>query len=199
MKRLMVCLVALMVVAMGVSAANAAPYFTGNIGMVMLEDSDVTEAGGSGEMSFDDGFGLTLGLGNAYGNGFRSEVEFGYRTNDTDELSVSGYGSIPIGGDITTVSLMANVLYDFVPEGNVSPFIGVGLGIANIEADLDYLESADDNVFAGQLMAGVGFAVSPNVKLDVQYRYFVTEDPDFDGTEGEYATHNALVGLRYSF
>jgi opacity protein-like surface antigen len=35
--------------------------------------------------------------------------------------------------------------------------------------------------------------------LDLQYRYFATADPDFDGTEAEYQTHNFFAGLRFDF
>lgn len=201
MKQFSVVLFALaMVLGWGLSVASAGPYVSGNLGAVWVEDSDLADDFGNEiEISFDTGFGITGAIGNAFDNGFRTEVELGYRTNDMDEASVSGLGSASIDGDVSTLSLMVNGLYDFMPGNTVSPFVGVGIGFANVEADIDFAGSEDDNVLAYQLAAGVAFPVNPNMNIDVQYRLFGTEDPDFDDVEAEYTTHNLMVGLRYSF
>jgi len=197
MKKQFVVLLALtMFIGLGVSAAFAAPYVSGNVGAVWLEDSDF---GDEAEISFDTGFGITAAIGNAYENGLRGEVEFGYRTSDMDEFdSDSGSGSID-DGDISTISLMLNGYYDFRPKETISPFIGAGIGYANVEGDIEELGSEDDNVFAYQVAVGVAFAINPQTKIDVQYRYFDTDDGDFDNLEVEYGTHNAMLGVRYSF
>jgi len=197
MKKQFVVLLALtMFIGLGVSAAFAAPYVSGNVGAVWLEDSDF---GDEAEISFDTGFGITAAIGNAYENGLRGEVEFGYRTSDMDEFdSDSGSGSID-DGDISTISLMLNGYYDFRPKETICPFIGAGIGYANVEGDIDELGSEDDNVFAYQVAVGVAFAINPQTKIDVQYRYFDTDDGDFDNLEVEYGTHNAMLGVRYSF
>ena len=60
-------------------------------------------------------------------------------------------------------------------------------------------------VFAYQAAAGVGYAVSKEVTLDLGYKYFATAKPSFKvlGTavkvEGEYMSHNLLLGVRYNF
>jgi len=197
MKKQFVVLLALtMFIGLGVSAAFAAPYVSGNVGAVWLEDSDF---GDEAEISFDTGFGITAAIGNAYENGLRGEVEFGYRTSDMDEFdSDSGSGSID-DGDISTISLMLNGYYDFRPKETISPFIGAGIGYANVEGDIEELGREDDNVFAYQVAVGVAFAINPQTKIDVQYRYFDTDDGDFDNLEVEYGTHNAMLGVRYSF
>jgi len=185
-----------MFIGLGVSAAFAAPYVSGNVGAVWLEDSDF---GDEAEISFDTGFGITAAIGNAYENGLRGEVEFGYRTSDMDEFD-SDFGSGSINdGDISTISLMVNGYYDFRPKETICPFIGAGIGYANVEGDIDELGSEDDNVFAYQVAVGVAFAINPQTKIDVQYRYFDTDDGDFDNLEVEYGTHNAMLGVRYSF
>ena len=48
--------------------------------------------------------------------------------------------------------------------------------LANLEA-----------AFAGESMA------------HIKYRYFATSDPEFDGTEVEYASHNIYAGIRLNF
>ena len=181
--------VSLMVLALvlgwGATAAFAGPYVSGDVGVVWVEDSDFSYDGDDlgVELSFDSGYGITAALGYAtvldpkvdyYG--YRGEVELGYRKNDTDKVSASGLGSLSVDGDASTFSLMANGYIDFLPEQAISPFIGVGIGFANVEGDIDDLGSDDDNVFAWQAIAGVGFAVSEQIKIDVQYRYFGTDD-----------------------
>lgn len=184
---------------LGVTTVGAAPYISGNLGAVMVNDSDLSEDGATGEMSLDPGFGLTGAVGNTFGNGFRGEIELSYRANDLDELTIDGLGSGSVDGDVTTLALMGNAYYHFIPGGTFSPFIGVGIGAANIEADINDFGSEDDTVFAYQLALGGAFAASEKLSFDLQYRFFGTSDPDFNGTEAEYTTHNLMAGLRYNF
>jgi opacity protein-like surface antigen len=220
MKRLLIVLsVSAMVFGFGISVSYAAPYFSGNIGAVWVEDSDLTSdqidnfGGNEADLSFDTGYGATAALGfssydskkrrgrsrrHTYNSGARAEIELGYRKSDMDEISVSGDGSESIDGDFSVLSLMANGFYDFMPSNTFSPFIGGGIGYANVKSKVDGTQK-NDNVFAYQLAAGVAIAASQKIKIDLQYRYFVTDDPDLDGVEAEYTAHNLLIGVRYSF
>jgi opacity protein-like surface antigen len=201
MKKILIVLSVLgIVLVLGVSISFATPYISGNLVLVWVSDSDVKDDfGDEAEISFDVGYGLSAAVGNAYENGGRAEVEFGYRTNDIDDISVSGYGSASIGGDVSAMSLMANGFYDFAPNEKLSPFIGGGVGMAYVEGDIDYLGSANDYVFAYQASVGISIIVTQSTKFDVQYRFFGTDDPDFDGLEAEYTTHNLMIGFRQSF
>ena len=174
-------------------------YYSANMGVVAVEDSSIDDGNDSGEMSFDDGFAATGALGDALGNGMRVEMELGYRVNDLNKISVAGFGSTGIGGNLKTISLMGNAYYDFLNDGPFKPFIGVGAGVADIEADIDLVGTEDDTVFAYQIAAGGSLTVNDHLSIDVQYRYFATEDPNFDGLKAEYATHNLFFGLRFNF
>ena len=201
MKKLLIALSVLgIVLLLGVSTSFATPYISGNLGLVLVNDSDVTDAyGDDAEISFDAGYSLSAAIGNAYENGGRAEVEFGYRANDIDDIKVPGYGSASISGDVSAMSLMANGYYDFKPDNKLSPFIGAGIGMAYVEGDIDYLGSENDYVFAYQASLGVSIDVTQSTKFDAQYRFFGTDDPDFDGLEAEYTTHNLMIGFRQSF
>ena len=200
MQKTLVFLLALTILmGFGFSIACAEPYISGNLGVVFVEDSNIeNDFSNVADVSFDAGFGITAAAGNTYDTGFRAEVEFGYRSKEIDEFD-SEYKHGSLDGDISALSMMINGFYDIKPEERFCPFIGVGIGIADIEGDLDEFGSEDEVVFAYQLAAGVAFAVDQNTKLDVQYRYFSTNDPDFNGLNVEYDTHNAVLGLRYSF
>ena len=202
------------------STAYAKPYLSGSLGYVDAEDSDLTGVyGGDGlsEVTFDGCIGFMLAVGSALPNGLRGEIELAYRYSDVDSIN-GPYNSYSISDVyVSSGALMANGYFDLMPNQSISPFIGGGVGFATVVAtfedddiyyydpyrDIYYYEddydSEYDTVFAYQLMAGLSFAVNPNLKIDLQYRYFATDDPDFDGVEIEYKTHNGLLGLRYQF
>jgi opacity protein-like surface antigen len=200
MKNLAITLVVLAaVMGLGIANASAEMYFSGNAGAVWVNDSDIDDGFDTGEISFDTGFGITAALGHSYGNGFRTEAELGFRSNDIDEISIDGFGSASIDGDISSLSFMVNGFYDFMLGNTFTPFVGAGIGFANVEGDIDGIGSEDDNVFAYQIAAGMAFPVNQSLKIDLQYRLFGTDDPDFDGLEAEYITHNLMIGFRQSF
>jgi len=173
-----------------VSAVSAAPYVSGDFGLVSVSDSTLS-GNTSGEMSMDPGFGFLAAIGNNF-DGLRAEAEFAYRTNDLDEVS-----NVSVNGDISSMAVMGNLLVDLPLSESVRPFLGAGIGLANVEIDSN--GSSDDTVFAYQAIAGIGFPLTHVTTLDFQYRYFATADPDFDGTEAEYDTHNFFAGLRFDF
>jgi len=208
MKNILVGLLTFAIIGSWASVSFAETYVSGNLGVVIVEDSDIDDGPLSGEFTFDTGFGVLGAVGTSWensgdrgssGNGGRLEAELGYRQNDFDEVKVDGFGSANIDGDISALSLMANLYYDVSMEGSITPYIGVGAGVARIEADIDGASSEDDTVFAGQLILGGSIATSETLSVDLQYRYFATDDPEFDGLDAEYSTHNLMIGLRHSF
>lgn len=183
--------------AFGVSVAGAESYISGSMGLASVSDANIDTGSNSGEIEFDSGFTATGAYGQTLGDAGRIEVELGYRTNDIDK--VNGLGITDIDGDIATVSLMGNAFYGLSNNSRFTPFVGAGLGFANIEADIERGDEEDDTVFAYQVAAGASMAVTETLDIDLQYRYFATEDPDFDGLKAEYASHNLMFGLTLYF
>lgn len=180
-----------------VSSVAAAPYVSGNFGMVSLRDATFSEPGFSAEVSTDPGFGFIAAVGNTF-DGLRGEGELAYRTNDLDKIS-AGIDSAPLNGEMTSLSVMGNLLVDVPLSESVRPFLGAGIGLAQIDFDLSGVGSEDDTVFAYQAIAGIGFLLTHVTTLDLQYRYFATSDPDFEGAKGEYQSNNFFAGLRFDF
>jgi opacity protein-like surface antigen len=181
------------------STAAARMYFSGNLGVAIVDDADAFDGYDQAVISFDPGFTGTVAFGITSGYGLRSEFEIGYRSNEIEDITVRGYRSEPLNGDFSTTSMMGNILVDFMPGGPQNVFIGGGIGLANAEVDFGYYGTDDDTVLAYQLMAGVSLSTGYNMWMDIQYRYFATEDPEFGYIEAEYATHNAMIGLRMEF
>ncbi|MEQ8195971.1 MAG: OmpA family protein, partial [Rhodospirillales bacterium] len=143
--------------------------------------------------------------GYAYPSGFRTEFELGHRGIDVGAVSGVTTGS----GDVDIFSFMVNGYYDFKNKTKWTPYLGIGIGGANISADAVSPISGSalddsDLVFAYQGMAGLTYEVNERLNLFADYRYFRTADPDFTlqnstAVESEYADHRIMVGLRWFF
>ena len=181
-------------------------YVSGNIGFAMLSDSDITDSTEpvTLTMEYDTGWALGGALGYDF-NRFRVEGEISYQTNDIDKVGAMGV-SLAASGDVSSLAFLINGYFDFVNDSAFTPYITAGLGYAQIDLNdfnvagsglSDY--SDDDSVFAYQVGLGVGYAVTEKVTIDVKYRYFATEDLEFDTTEVDVASHNFLFGVRFNF
>ncbi|MBA3005330.1 MAG: outer membrane beta-barrel protein [Proteobacteria bacterium] len=203
------------------SASAAGMYVSGKLGLSVPPTLTASGADYWGTWADDVSFDTGMAINGAFGydfNGFRAEAELGYQQNnlDTDdwrEADRFGYyrsGTLSYAdGDMTATTFFANGYYDFKNNSPFVPYLGVGIGYANIELndvkvdpwDVGY--SNDDGVFAYQLMAGVSYAINKTVALDFSYRYVGAADPSFDDyggtTDFEFASHNFLLGARMSF
>ncbi len=202
--------------------AHAQWYVSGNVGAAILQDAKVTDTftGGSitGDVEFDNGYGVSGALGHAWGP-FRLEGEISYRKNDLDKVNVTSLtvagvvftalGSASLGGDISSLGFMANGFYDFDTGGPWVPFVGAGIGGARLNIDIKSVAGVatvydqSDTVFAYQAAAGIGYKFTPKIMATLSYRYFVTSDPTFndgvDKLEAEYRSHNIWAGLIVRF
>ena len=185
-------------------SAVAQVYLDLGGGLAVLQDSDLEEGAVTGELGIEIGGVFTIAGGYRFNDRFRADVEFGYQVNDVDNLTISFLGlsaSANASGDVTTLSFMANGYFD-VPFGNpeLKPYIGAGIGFANVEADVTVLgvnSTSDDTAFAYQLSAGIRYKLGENVDLRAGYRMMGTAELDFDGTEADYLSHNFMVGITF--
>jgi len=194
----------------------AGPYMSISAGGTWLEDADLGYNDPfliDDELEFDTGFNVGLAGGYDYGM-TRLEAEIAYRMNDVDQINSEGE-TFSVDGDISALSFMLNGYLDLVTGSPVTPYIGAGLGVANVAAnrvkvnvpgigELSFIDD-DDTVFAYQFSAGIAFALDRSMALDLGYRYFATLEPEFDdelafgGLEAEYNSHNVSLGLRINF
>lgn len=184
-------------------------YISGNIGLATLNDADANDSnlpGVTASREFDSGAAFTGAIGYGIDN-FRLEGEIGYQQNDFDEQEAGGI-SRDLSGDLTTLSFLVNAYYDFPTSSKFTPFITAGLGLAQVDVnDLRISGSRqasfddDDTVFAGQVGAGVSYAVNEQIALELKYRYFMTENLEFsDGSSLDGPnSHNVFLGMRYTF
>jgi opacity protein-like surface antigen len=182
-------------------------YVSGNLGFAMASDSDLTDSAVPGitvNTEFDTGLALGAALGYDF-NRFRVEGEISYQKNDIEKISAQGVPFDPTG-DAAALSFLINGYYDFVNRSAFTPYISAGLGFAQVEFnDLDisrigFSGSSDtDTVFAYQIGIGVGYALTEKFIIDVKYRYFGTEDSEYNTTKAEFVSNNFLFGVRFNF
>ena len=97
-------------------------------------------------------------------------------------------------GSASAVYAMANAWYG-IDLGGITPFIGAGIGIANLTLDSQYdapytPASFDESgtTYAAQVGAGVSINVTESMALTARYRYFMTGDVDFTDGQGDTVT-----------
>ncbi len=173
-------------------------YLSGNFGFGVRPDAKATGLSGK----FDNNLAVVLNgaFGIELAEYFRLEAEAGFHTNAADRTTTT----FPEYG-FSVLSLMGNAFFD-IPTGlPLRPYVGAGVGFGIARASEDIFDSSDsDLVGAFQLMAGLGYDISPKATLTIGYRYFTTTDPDFvlapsQFFETEYTSHDILFGARFRF
>ncbi len=198
------------------------PYFSGNLGLALLKDSsmsnsELNDMGASVDIESKSGVGLGVALGYDFGNSMRIEGEFAYQRNDTDKFTVSAMGyrvSLGLDGHTSSSCVMVNGYYDFTNLGRVAPFLSAGIGYSKVKQEItglsgyddvtdgeeiDIKSREDDTALAYQVGAGIGYAVSKTLTIDAKYRYFTTDDLNFNGISVKYSSHNFYIGVRLGF
>ena len=134
---------------------------------------------------------------------WRVEVEGGYRPAQASNSFVSGH--------FRAASAMANLIYDVLPDSRLTPFIGGGVG-----ADFWRMKETSANTilrsrriaFAWQGIAGLSYAASDQMNLDLTYRYFNGGRgdvvcggacPPTPVHFGDAVDHSLTLGVRYAF
>lgn len=181
---------------------------------------------------FDNGwiFGGSFGVRTA--KNFRFELELSHSQAPGDTFSfqaaAAGLGAIGLDGalrgDVEQTSLMVNVAKEF-GQGRLHPYVGAGVGLAYVDADLVGAVGlggvglggllgglpaigvpawGDDVVLAYQAMAGLGFDVTSCMEAFLEYR--LTGHGDLEDylriLPGDldlgWAQH-VILGVRYAF
>ncbi len=163
--------------------ANATEGWYGRLDVGTSIDGELNDSFNTYEL--EDDFVASVGAGYGFSNGFRLEGAVDRRNNDV----------APLPDEATAWSAMANLYYDFNRGGRFQPYIGVGAGYTQLETNA----FEDNDGFAYQGIAGIGYAMSENATLDVGYRYFAAPEVSFPGFDVDYEHQAVTVGIRYAF
>ena len=180
-----------------------------------------TTAGPTVNIHTQDDWAAFARLGYQVSDHWRVEGELGYRPGDVDSAitrnpsaatfsalctpNVTRTAAAPScgspDGDAKTWSLMANVIYDVLPDSPINPFLGVGVGaartklrmtgqVSNVPGVISATNPAfqnividdDDTAFAWQAIAGFAWKATDRLNVDLTYRYLGTSDLNFTST-----------------
>src|SRR5215471_11195643 len=85
-------------------------------------------------VTFDLGWAAGAQIGYAFG-GPRVELEYSYRNNGASTIATTA-GTQSATGSLTSNNFMVNALYDFDTGSKWVPYVGLGVGVADVSADM---------------------------------------------------------------
>jgi opacity protein-like surface antigen len=183
--------------------------------------------------SSNDVFIGTIGAGAYFTPHIRGDLTLDFRSREDIDASAT-YADpgppAPVTGLVTDrikldrVVGLANLYWDILPRGVVTPYIGAGIGIVYNDISRTHLTTEDDGGgpvtvksgsgketgvgLAAALMAGGSFSLSPAWAVDVSYRALYLEGGSVRAAlnTGEVSTakiddvweHQVRVGLRFN-
>ncbi|HUK10218.1 MAG TPA: outer membrane beta-barrel protein [Stellaceae bacterium] len=156
------------------------------------------------------GFAGGLTLGYEWPFNVRLEGEATLRRNDYSNLTTpTTAGTLPLSGNTVSMALMGNVLYDFLPHTAWTPYLGFGIGgaaftVNSLSAPALGIPSTSATLwqFAYQGIAGVKYALSPTVSINLDYRYFTMPNATFmtgavTQLKSQYGANTVMLGIAY--
>lgn len=165
----------------------------------------------SGETYLDNGYHAAAMLGYAFGNGWSVEGELGYIHADQNGGTYGPY-EVPVTGTGTVAYGLVNAWYGFDLGNGITPFIGGGVGVANLTLDSVYTGDLFEastfkdsaTTYAAQIGGGVTLQLTDAVSLVGRYSYFKTGDVDFVDGQGttltsSFGSHLVDIGLKVTF
>jgi opacity protein-like surface antigen len=192
-----------------------------DLDVILNHDTTSTTFDNGYDVNFKTGYDVDAIAGYKLGI-LRFEAEGAYKRAKVDGLGVSTplitavgtdadrtatAADFDVGNHVAITSLMANALLDSnFGDSRFGGYVGGGAGRAWAKFSGD-----KNNAWAFQGIAGLRYAVTPNVDAGIKYRYFHTGKLDFndaftvDGepfttlAKGNYDSHSVLASLVYNF
>ena len=172
-------------------ALTLVPGLTG-VPFKQLKREPTNEEAGKTNWDFDLGFGADGALGYDFGS-FRVDAEFTYLTaKSVFDVHKTNRRENNVTADdtLTVLAATANAWYDLDTGTAWSPYIGIGVGAANVDVKLATSENQGDEYFTGN---GWGFAYQAGVgvALEVLTGFSLVGGYQFFGTLATEVKHTA--------
>lgn len=170
---------------------------------------------GAVQADLEAGLGGQVAYGMRYSQNVRFEAALGYRSQDitsrvTYPAPFAGSGG-GLGGDqdehrASAITLDFNAYYDLPITGPVRPYVGAGVGLAQVDLD-DGLLSDGGSTANLQAMAGVSLKAGSKATLFVEGRYQRLGTLEVETTNGFTTVQDEITrggpavyaGARFSF
>lgn len=207
-------------------------YLRGDISYDVFTDPEVIYNEDVSTLRFkraeiDDTWNVGFGFGYRFNDWFRADATFAYHhtTDFHGKTSTTDCCFSNEHAEVTKLTAMVNAYADLGHWGGVTPYVGAGVGTAFVDWSNYRFEDFCDTCggtllgrgewasdadwhFAWALMAGLAVELTPNLALDVGYRFVDIDDgviiKDNDPLNGDVRfedlqEHEARIGLRYTF
>jgi opacity protein-like surface antigen len=162
-------------------------YLSAGGGLHLQSDQDGNTVSTTAySIEFDPGFVGQAALGTYLGQDFRLEAEAAYRTADYDQATAGGTTVTPTN-DLKIATGMLNLLYDVHLGSSFVPYVGAGLGLAQLSSSDTTIggllaKGKDTTEVAYQAILGVTYQFDRSWNLDLDARYLGTSDEDVSAT-----------------
>lgn len=191
-------------------------YMTIGGGSSKLSDFKYAQDGvHQGTIDINRGYSGELGVGYNWGNDIRTEITYSESWGSDVETDTYANGTT-VNADvygqrvwIKTKSILATIYKDFSLGSKFTPYIGAGIGSANVDVDggLYFAPKGvdvDKSSFIYQLKLGGSYSVSKKADIFTEVIYRDINDLDFGypGTHSQaknLSTTNVHAGIRYKF
>ena len=151
------------------------------LGTTLSGSVNTTPTAGTLSIPLSGGYNIGATVGAEFFPNLRGEVELsfsGHAASGTATAIVGGTTTtITTSGNVSTAYLLGNIWYDVDTGSPFTPYVGAGLGLANITPNLtlatgggSFSYQTSSLSLAGQFGAGVKFKVADSVSLDLGYR-----------------------------
>jgi len=226
MRKLIIALAVTTAFTAPASARDGSPYVGVEGGLLVVTDTNFGYS--DDDITVKDAYrvghklGLDVGGIAGYDFGmFRVEGEVAYKRATVNEVFVDdlidGDGGVKPGdfdgsGRSTVLSVMGNALLDVEIGDRFAGYVGGGLGAARVNQrvvveSIDRTFNGRDSGMAYQAIAGLRYALTPNLDLGAKYRFFTVPKLryDVDGPTpfridaNQFRSHSILASLIYNF
>lgn len=180
-------------------------YAVGRFALSFTDGTAKDEDGAKyGDFDVGNG-GLDVGVGIKLNDLFRAEVTYNYRGGGENEKTVYGSYYESQKYNVTSSAFMLNGYIDVPVSSQIKPYIGAGVGFADVEYSVKYEgtgkgKAKDSSTeFSYNFAAGIGLEMNKQVTWDIGYRYVDFGSFKKDGLKFETSANEILLGVRYSF
>ncbi len=193
----------------GAKAQDFAPYVSAKGVM-----TDLSASLNGYDIDYEN-LGLNVALGTKVNENMRVEFEIAYRGEDSvNESYVYEDSGYLYGGQddisLSTMSYMINGYYDFYNQSSLTPYVGLGLGLAKVKYENEWWEDSSMGIFSGKgkasktkmvwnVAAGLSYKINEKTNLDLGYRYVDYGSFSEEGSKFETKANEFSLGVRFAF
>jgi len=184
-------------------------YVKADLGGNLTQDTDLKDFFGpvtpGSKVKFDPGLRFGLAVGYQLTDWFAPEFEFGLMQNSIRSITEA----TRVDAWFSSVPFMLNAKFRCPGHCRFAPYIGGGVGGSTSVLTVDRIDRNEftdvngddsDTVFAYQGFAGFRYRLNEQMGLSLEYRYFASDGPRWEGIAfGHIRTHALSVAFDYSF